>query len=456
MSTQRSVPYPETESSPPGIALVRRLNAPPPFRPAPWERTLLRLCLYPLPAIWALLLRAAWRATGTHPLASPANVQFVLVLCFAWIAAIECLDAASCKRINREHTGLMAVLASVCVASGAAALLLALLGIALPGLLQCATDGAFLLTASAIIILSFRAIFNTQSPLTRIAIVDMHIQAGDVSWTLTRKRVSRHNISGAIRLEAVGKPRPVMNAYSLDELVRELQREPLEGVLISAPSAEVSVLSQRIGACGSVGAPVRFVTGSSDCVQPHQSLSTANCLYLLNIGAAPTKTLNYSIFKRGFDLIFSLAAILAGLPLIALIALAIKFSSKGSIFFVQDRVGWNGKVFRMYKFRTMHTAPPSESDTRWSQQDDARRTSLRRASSCWDQRVSLSLGGAVCMVRNLYIRNTFPFHPTRSWTKNILPFELNLIANAISAIRGSPARIAASEKIKSKPLLKIE
>lgn len=167
-----------------------------------------------------------------------------------------------------------------------------------------------------------------------------------------------------------------MNAYSLDELVRELQREPLEGVLISAPSAEVSVLSQRIGACGSVGAPVRFVTGSSDCVQPHQSLSTANCLYLLNIGAAPTKTLNYSIFKRGFDLIFSLAAILAGLPLIALIALAIKFSSKGSIFFVQDRVGWNGKVFRMYKFRTMHTAPPSESDTRWSQQDDARRTSL--------------------------------------------------------------------------------
>ena len=123
---------------------------------------------------------------------------------------------------------------------------------------------------------------------------------------------------------------------------------------------------------------MRFVTGPGDGVPLRQSLSSANCLYLLNTGAAPTMSRNYSILKRGFDLIFSFAAILAGLPLIALIALAIKISSKGGIFFAQDRVGWNGKVFRMYKFRTMHTAPPCESDTRWSQPDDARRTAVGR------------------------------------------------------------------------------
>jgi hypothetical protein len=80
-----------------------------------------------------LFLRA-WRAAGPHPLASPANLQFVLALSLAWIAAIESLNVASCERINREHAGSMAVLASVCVASGAAALLLTLLGIALPGM----------------------------------------------------------------------------------------------------------------------------------------------------------------------------------------------------------------------------------------------------------------------------------------------------------------------------------
>jgi exopolysaccharide biosynthesis polyprenyl glycosylphosphotransferase len=358
--------------------LVRRLDAPSPARPAPWERALLRLCLYPLPAIWALFLRAAWRAAGPYPLASPANVQFVLVLCLAWIAAIECLDATSCKKINREHTGLMAVLVSVCVASAAAALMLVLLGIPLPGLPQCAADAAFLFTASTIINLSFRAIFNTQSPLTRIVVVNTHMHGGGVSWIITRKVVSRHEISGAIRLESMGKSHPAKSAHNLDELVREIQREPLEGVLISAPLTEIAALSQRICTCGGMGAPVRFFTDSSDGASLRQSFSNANCLYLLNTGAAPTKSQNYSILKRVFDLVFSLVASILGLPLFALIAFAVKTSSKGSIFFTQDRVGWNGKIFRMYKFRTMHAAPPSVSDTRWSQPDDARRTAVGR------------------------------------------------------------------------------
>jgi exopolysaccharide biosynthesis polyprenyl glycosylphosphotransferase len=272
----------------------------------------------------------------------------------------------------------MAVLVSVCVATVAAALLLALLGIPLPRILQLAADAAFLFTASIIINLSFRAILNVQSPLTRIVVVNKHVHGGEVSWIITRKVVLRHEISGAIRLESMGKSYPAKSAHSMDELVREIQREPLEGVLISTPLTEIAALSQRIGACGGMGAPVRFVTDSSGGACLRESYSNANCLYLLNTGAAPTKSWHYSILKRGFDLAFSLAAILVGLPLFALIALAIKVSSKGGIFFAQDRVGWNGKIFRMYKFRTMHAAPPSVSDTRWSKPDDARRTAVGR------------------------------------------------------------------------------
>jgi exopolysaccharide biosynthesis polyprenyl glycosylphosphotransferase len=324
-------------------------------------------------------MRAAGRATGSHPLTSPANLQFVLVLSFAWIASIEALDVASCKRINREHTGLMAILVSVCVATAAAALLLALLGIPLPGMRQLAGDAAFLFIASTIINLSFRAILNTQNPPTCIVVVNTHGHGGGVSWIITRKAVLRHEISGAIRLESSGKSYPAKSAHNMDELVREIQREPLDGVLISTPLSEIAALSQRIGACGGMGAPVRFITDSSGDPSLLESYSNANCLYLLNTSVAPTKSWHYSILKRGFDLVFSLAAILVGLPLFALIALAIKVnSSKGGIFFAQDRVGWNGKVFRMYKFRTMHAAPPSVSDTRWSQPDDVRRTAVGR------------------------------------------------------------------------------
>jgi exopolysaccharide biosynthesis polyprenyl glycosylphosphotransferase len=378
MSTQRSVPVPATVSSPPGIALVRRLDAPPASKSAHWQRALLRLGLYPLPAIWVLLLNAVLRASGSHHSGAPANLQFVVALSFAWIAALECFHVIRRERTNREHTGSMAVLASVCVASGASAALLALLAIPLPSILQCAANAAFLFVASVMINLSYRGIIESQSAPTRIVVVDAHAHSGGISWILTRKVVSRHEISGAIRLEDPQHAHLSSTAHSMEELVREIQQEPVEGVLISASAAEIAVLSDRIGACNSVDAPVRFVVDSNDGASLRWKVANANCLYLLNIGAVPSKTMHYLLFKRGFDLAFSLVAILCGLPLMLPIALAVKISSKGGIFFAQDRVGWNGQIFRMYKFRTMYKVPPSESDTRWSQPNDARRTALGR------------------------------------------------------------------------------
>ena len=57
--------------------------------------------------------------------------------------------------------------------------------------------------------------------------------------------------------------------------------------------------------------------------------------------------------KRIFDLIFSLSALLALLPLLAVVALAIVLDSRDGILFLQNRVGKDGKPFRIFKFRTM-------------------------------------------------------------------------------------------------------
>jgi exopolysaccharide biosynthesis polyprenyl glycosylphosphotransferase len=165
---------------------------------------------------------------------------------------------------------------------------------------------------------------------------------------------------------------------STNDLVREIQREPVEGVLISASPAEVVDLSEQLRACGSVSAPVHFILGSADGSSSHRIFANANSLYLLNVGAAPTKTPHYTFIKRWLDIAFSIAAILLGAPLIALISITVKMSSKGGIFFVQDRVGWNGRIFRMYKFRTMCQVPTDDSDTCWSRPNDARRTPIGR------------------------------------------------------------------------------
>ena len=57
--------------------------------------------------------------------------------------------------------------------------------------------------------------------------------------------------------------------------------------------------------------------------------------------------------KRAFDVVFSSAVLLCASPLLLAIALAIKLTSKGPVFYLQERIGLNGETFRIVKFRTM-------------------------------------------------------------------------------------------------------
>ena len=66
------------------------------------------------------------------------------------------------------------------------------------------------------------------------------------------------------------------------------------------------------------------------------------------------RKITYKIFKRGFDIFFSLLVIVIGSPIFLLIAILIKFSSRGPIFYYHKRVGKNFKTFYCIKFRTMH------------------------------------------------------------------------------------------------------
>ena len=62
----------------------------------------------------------------------------------------------------------------------------------------------------------------------------------------------------------------------------------------------------------------------------------------------------YRIIKTIFDLFFALIILIVGFPIFIAIALLIKFNSRGSIFFLQERIGQNKKTFNCIKFRTMH------------------------------------------------------------------------------------------------------
>ena len=80
--------------------------------------------------------------------------------------------------------------------------------------------------------------------------------------------------------------------------------------------------------------------------------------------------------KRAFDLVGSTLLLLLTAPLLAIAALAVRLSSPGPILFRQKRVGLNGQVFEIVKFRTMREN--DDSDTAWFSGDDDRVTRAGR------------------------------------------------------------------------------
>jgi sugar transferase (PEP-CTERM system associated) len=82
--------------------------------------------------------------------------------------------------------------------------------------------------------------------------------------------------------------------------------------------------------------------------------------------------------KRGIDLLGAAVGLLVTLPLMLLIALAIKLDSPGPVLFRQRRVGQHGRIFVLNKFRSMRADAEAGSGAVWAQPDDPRVTRVGR------------------------------------------------------------------------------
>jgi sugar transferase (PEP-CTERM system associated) len=81
-----------------------------------------------------------------------------------------------------------------------------------------------------------------------------------------------------------------------------------------------------------------------------------------------------AFFKRTSDILMSLAGLILSLPLMAMVALAIRLDSKGPILYRQTRVGFGGRRFELLKFRSMHCDAEDRCGPQWSVINDPRVT----------------------------------------------------------------------------------
>ncbi len=98
--------------------------------------------------------------------------------------------------------------------------------------------------------------------------------------------------------------------------------------------------------------------------------------YLDHIGEPiPMKKM---VWKRFWDIIFGLIGLIISIPFIFIFGIIIKLTSKGPIFFKQERVGYMGKTFDVIKLRSMRNDAEAKTGAVWAQKNDPRVTAVGR------------------------------------------------------------------------------
>jgi exopolysaccharide biosynthesis polyprenyl glycosylphosphotransferase len=140
---------------------------------------------------------------------------------------------------------------------------------------------------------------------------------------------------------------------TLDSLPEVIRDSGANEVIIADADVNGDALFEVMMRCGRRrGVEFRIAPSLFNCLPRKTEIDQIGVMPMIRLFREPLSN-GARVLKRSVDIMFSALAILLLLPLWLLIALLIKLDSKGPILYAQERVGMDGRLFLLYKFRTM-------------------------------------------------------------------------------------------------------
>ncbi|MBS4027443.1 MAG: undecaprenyl-phosphate glucose phosphotransferase [Ignavibacteriales bacterium] len=154
-----------------------------------------------------------------------------------------------------------------------------------------------------------------------------------------------------------------------------VEKHAIKEVLIALDSTQHDKLLEVIAQCNSHDVELKIIPDLYDIISGQARTMPLHGFPLIEI--MPEIMQPWEKFlKRLLDICFSLFSLIFILPLWIIVAILIKVTSKGTILYSQERVGKDGKHFRIYKFRTMYDDAEKQSGPVWAGKDDPRITKI--------------------------------------------------------------------------------
>ena len=158
----------------------------------------------------------------------------------------------------------------------------------------------------------------------------------------------------------------IVEAHKIDEIIVALAGTPHEEILDLVYAVNQLPVAIRVY-------PDSFRLLTSDSL----SITDLNGLPTVSVRSIGLRRIDRMV-KRSVDIIVSTVVLVSFAPLMLAVAVLVKLTSPGPVFFVQERVGQDGRAFQLLKFRSMPVNAESETGPVWTSHDDPRPTGLGR------------------------------------------------------------------------------
>jgi Undecaprenyl-phosphate glucose phosphotransferase len=164
---------------------------------------------------------------------------------------------------------------------------------------------------------------------------------------------------------------------TLAEMTEIAQRERIDHLYVALALDEHSKLLDLMEAANRECIDVKVVPDLLQFIALRARLEDLDGLPVINVNDVPLQGVNAWV-KRALDIALSAATLVVLAIPMALIALAVRLSSPGAVFYRQERMGLDGRAFTVFKIRSMYENAEETSGPVWARDDDPRTTAVGR------------------------------------------------------------------------------
>ena len=157
--------------------------------------------------------------------------------------------------------------------------------------------------------------------------------------------------------EVGGRDVPVLG--TAEDLEQTVVRTGVRHLIVAFSSVADERVSRLIQQCQELGVEVSVIPRMFDTINSRAGYDTVGGLPLLSFSAVDPRGVQFAI-KHAIDSLFAAILLVVLSPVLLCAAVAVRLTSSGPALFAQRRVGRDGKVFSLYKFRSMYVAPERE------------------------------------------------------------------------------------------------